>query len=360
MEVGVGLDGTLGLSLSEEAELSAEAARLGYASIWTPEGTGYDSFQICAHRWAASRAVVAEGLGTGISVSPVALRTPTSLAMSAGTMSAVTGGRFVLGIGSGAIHSPSGRRTFGMGPGYTLDIMREYLTTVRGLLAGERITHDGPTASLHGVSLAIDPPPRTPVYLGALGPRMLRLGGELADGVALNWCTPDQVAWSREQMTGGAESAGRGPGSVKVAEYIRVCVDDDVDAARRALARAVLGYALGPQGATERDRRSGYRAHFERMGFSDTLAELDAMRERGASSDDVADAMPVDELRRVGYFGPTDGTAAEFGRLARGLDTAIVRVVVARPGLDSVLATMRACAPERGQFRPATGAPRRS
>ncbi len=84
------------------------------------------------------------------------------------------------------------------------------------------------------------------------------------------------------------------------------------------------------------------------------------MRERGASSDDVADAMPVDELRRVGYFGPTDGAAAEFGRLARGLDMAIVRVVVARPGLDSVLATMRACAPERGQFRPATGAPRRS
>ena len=44
MEVGLGLDGTLGLSLADEAELSAEAARLGYASIWTPEGTGYDSF----------------------------------------------------------------------------------------------------------------------------------------------------------------------------------------------------------------------------------------------------------------------------------------------------------------------------
>ena len=86
MEVGLGLDGTLGLSLADEAELSAEAARLGYASIWTPEGTGYDSFLICAHRWAASRAVVPGGLGTGISVSPVALRTPTSLAMSAGTM----------------------------------------------------------------------------------------------------------------------------------------------------------------------------------------------------------------------------------------------------------------------------------
>ena len=346
MEVGLGLDGTLGLSLADEAELSAEAARLGYASIWTPEGTGYDSFLICAHRWAASRAVVPEGLGTGISVSPVALRTPTSLAMSAGTMTAVTEGRFVLGIGSGAIHRPSGRRTFGMGSGSTLDVMREYLVTVRGLLAGDTVTHTGPAASLHGVSLAIDPPPRTPVYLGALGPKMLELGGELADGLALNWCTPDQVAWSRERIAAGASAAGRDPNAVKTAEYIRVCVDEDVDAARRALAGAALGYALGPKGSTERDRRMGYRAHFERMGFAETLAMLDSMRERGASSDQVADAMPAEELRRVGYFGRPDGAAAEFRRLARGLDTAIVRVVASRPGVDSVLAAMRACAPQ--------------
>ena len=345
MEIGLGLDGTLGLSLSEEAELSAEAARLGYASIWTPEGMGYDSFQICAHRWAASKTVVAGGLGTGISVSPVALRTPTSLAMSAGTMTALTGGRFVLGIGSGAIHRPGGRRAFGMGPGSTLDVMRDYVGTVRRLLAGETVTHTGPAASLHGVSLAIDPPPRTPVYLGALGPKMLELGGELADGLALNWCTPDQVAWSRERIASGADAAGRDPGAVKAAEYIRVCVDDDVDAARRGLARAALGYALGPRGATARDRRMGYRAHFERMGFADTLARLDAMRDRGAALDEVADAMPADELRRVGYFGTADGAAAEFRRLARGLDTAIVRVVAAKPGVDSVLAVMRACAP---------------
>ena len=345
MEIGLGLDGTLGLSLADEAELSAEAARLGYASIWTPEGSGYDSFQVSAHRWAASRAVVADGLGTGISVSPVALRTPIGLAMSAGTMTALTGGRFVLGIGSGAIHRPAGRRTFGMGPGSTLEVMRDYVGTVRRLLAGETVTHSGPAGSLDGVSLAIDPPPRTPVYLGALGPKMLELGGEVADGLALNWCTPEQVAWSRERIAAGAAATGRDPGAVKVAEYIRVCVDEDVDAARRALARAALGYALGPRGSTERDRRMGYRAHFERMGFADTLARLDAMRECGASSDEVADAMPADELRRVGYFGRADAAAAEFRRLAHGLDTAIVRVVAAKPGVDSVVATMRACAP---------------
>ena len=85
MQTGVGLDGTLGLSFDDEASVSMEAARLGYTSIWTPEGTGYDSFHVCAHRWTATRQVVPEGLTTGISVSPVALRTPMSLAMSAGT-----------------------------------------------------------------------------------------------------------------------------------------------------------------------------------------------------------------------------------------------------------------------------------
>src|SRR5919204_161800 len=85
----------------------------------------------------------------------------------------------------------------------------------------------------------------TPVHLGALGPEMLRLGGELADGVDLNWCTPDQIAWSRERVAEGAARAGRDPAAVQVTEYIRVCVDEDVEVARRAFARAVMGYALG-------------------------------------------------------------------------------------------------------------------
>ena len=61
---------------------------------------------------------------------------------------------------------------------------------------------------------------------------------------------------------------GRDPGAVKAAEYIRVC-DDDVDAARRALVRAALGYVLGPRGPTACDRRMGYRAH----GYSPTTSQ---------------------------------------------------------------------------------------
>ena len=174
---------------------------------------------------------------------------------------------------------------------------------------------------------------------------MLALAGELADGAALNWCTPEQVAWSRERIAEGARSAGRDPSEVRLAEYIRVCVDDDADAARRALAKATLGYALGPRGATERGRSLGYRAHFQRMGFTDALAGLDRMRDEGASMDALADALPDELLKRAGYFGPAAGAAESFRRLADGLDIAIVRVVAARPGADGVLAAMRACMP---------------
>ena len=345
MEIGVGLDATLNLSLAEQAQLSQEAARLGFTSVWTPEGAGHDAFQICAHRWAASREVVPEGLITGISVSPVAYRTPVALAMSGGTLSELSGGRFILGIGAGGIYRPEGRRSLGLPQLSALSMMRDYLTTVRALLAGEVVTYEGPVVTLRGIRLGIQPPPRTPVHLGALGPEMLRLGGELADGVALNWCTPEQIAWSRERVAEGAARVGRDAASVKVVEYIRICVDDDIDTARRAYTRSIMGYALGRRTATDRERALGYRAHFERVGFTEALAELDRMRDRGVSGNELVDAFPQELLQQVGYYGSAAGAAEAFRRLAQGLDIAIVRVVAARPGIDSVRAVMEACAP---------------
>ena len=345
MDYGVGLDASLRLDWDQEAQVCREAARLGYTSLWTPESGGYDGFQVCAHRWRATQEVSAGGLTTGIAVSPVALRSPQGLAMGAGTVSALTDGRFILGIGTGGLHQRAGREAHGAGDVSPLALMRDYLTVLRGLLDGERVTHDGPGVTVRGLQLAVDPPPRTPVYLGALGPHMLRLAGERADGVALNWCTAEQVAWSRERIAEGAARAGRTPDDVKVVQYIRVCVDDDEDRARRAFVPAMLGYALGRRGATPAENRLGYRGHFERMGFGDALSRLEAMRDQGASRDDLVDAFPPDLARRVGYFGPAAGAADAFRSLAAGLDVAIVRIVPARPGPDAVVDTMAACRP---------------
>ncbi len=346
MDIGIGLDATLNLSFADQAALAQEAARAGYTHVWTPEGTGQDSFQLCSHRWAASCRVISAGLTTGIGVSPVLYRTPIAFAMSGGTLSQLTGGRFIMGIGAGGAYRPRTRQNLGLPRFSTLALMRDYLVTVRQLVAGEEVNYQGEVVTLRGARLAINPPPRTPVYLGALGPEMLRLGGELADGICLNWCTPEQIAWSRERIAEGAARVGRDPRSVQVVEYIRVCVDEDVDVARRAFARSTMGYALGQRVPTERERQLGYRGHFERMGYTEALAELDRMRQRGAAPAEVAAAFPPELLQRVGYYGTPDEAAKAFRRLAEGLDVAIVRVVAARPGMASVQAVLQACRPE--------------
>lgn len=346
MEIGIGIDPTARLTWDDRRAVVREAAQLGYTSAWTPAGLGSDAFQVCAQWWGASAEVVPGGLTVGISVVPVPMWTAPALATVTAGVADLSGGKFILGVGSGSIHDPAYRETLGLPDIKPIALMRDYLVTLRGLLAGQAVTHEGPAVTLRNVRLGTPPTPDgrplAPVYLAALGPQMLRLAGEAADGAALNWCTAEQVAWSREVVAEGARKAGRDPGEINMTEYIRICVDDDVPTARRAFAKAVMGYALARGG----DKSRGYRAHFARMGYDAALSDLEDRRDRGASADELADAFPDDLLLLVGYYGKAEGAAAAFARLATGLDTAIVRVVPARPGAASVRAVMKACAPE--------------
>jgi alkanesulfonate monooxygenase SsuD/methylene tetrahydromethanopterin reductase-like flavin-dependent oxidoreductase (luciferase family) len=171
---------------------------------------------------------------------------------------------------------------------------------------------------------------------------MLELAGEVADGAALNWCSAEQVASSRARIAAGEKRAGRAPGTTRLAEYVRICVDDDEEAARRAFTRALLGYARDGGGEAGR-ARLGYRAHFERMGFGEALNQLDALEARGASEEALIDAFPPELALRVGYFGKPAGARRAFLALADGLDVAIVRVVSTRPGLAATLLALEAC-----------------
>jgi alkanesulfonate monooxygenase SsuD/methylene tetrahydromethanopterin reductase-like flavin-dependent oxidoreductase (luciferase family) len=185
--------------------------------------------------------------------------------------------------------------------------------------------------------------PGVPLYLGALGPQMLRLAGERYDGAALNWCSSEQVAWSRERVATGARAAGRDPAAIAIHEYIRVCIDDDIAAARDAFAKMVMTYSLARPGV---DKTKGYRGHFARMGFGATLDDLEQRRERGETDDELAARFPEELLRRVGYWGAPTGAREAFMRLAQGLDIAIVRLVPARRNdAAAVHLAMEACAP---------------
>lgn len=332
------MDPTLRLSWEEQREVAREAVRLGYESAWTPSGaTSRDALHVCA-QWSLA---TEQKLGTGISVVPVAHWTVPQLAASAGTAGELSGGKFALGIGTGGAYTEGGMRAYGMSALPPISLMRDWTVTLRGLLAGERVDYEGKTVTLKGVQLGFTPP-RVPVYIGALGPQMLRLSGEVSDGAALNWCSPEQIAWSRRRVAEGAKKAGRDPAEVKVVEYIRVCVDEDVELARRTLAKATLGYAMARPGAR---KDQGYRAHFARMGFDEALTELESKRERGEKDDALAEAFPKELLSRTSVLATPKDAAREFRRLAEGLDVAIVRIVPARSGVQHVLDVMRACAP---------------
>ena len=247
------------------------------------------------------------GLPTGVSVVPIARNPAPVLALAARTAHEVSDGQFVLGVGSGSV-------------------TERPIAAVRGYIDELRRT-------------AKD----VPIYVGALGPQMLALAGRHADGAALNWCTPAQVAWSRERVAEGARRAGRDPRSVAIHEYIRVCVDTDETAARLAFAKMVMTYALARPDA---DRTKGYRGHFARMGFGAVLDDLESRREAGASDDDLAARFPDKFMRRVGYWGRPEGARAAFQKLAAGLDIAIVRLVPARQNdLAAARLAMTACAP---------------
>ena len=347
MMIGVGLDARLGLPFGQLRAAAREAERLRFESLWTPAGGVPDSFHLCA-AWSEDTA-----LRTGISVVPAArMWTPLSLAAQAATLAQLSAGRFVLGLGTGG-YGPGFWASVGL-PDRPIAVMREYVTEVRGLLAGQQVTAGdllrrtdaGPGAPgwPRSASLGLADPPgqAAPVYLAALGPQMLRLAGETADGVLLNWAAPEHIAVSRERIDEGAARAGRDPGSVPITMYIRVCIDDDVAAARQAFGAQVLGYSLAREGVSH---GVAYRGLFAQMGFHAVLTELEERRDRGAPMPELVAAAPDELLQAVGYYGPAAGAPAAFARLSVGLDEAIVRIITARPGLEPVVDAMTALTP---------------
>ena len=152
-----------------------------------------DPFHTCA-AWSLDTA-----LRTGISVVPAPrMWTPLGLATQAATVAQLSEGKFVLGIGTGG-YGPGFWASLGL-PDRPIGVMREYLTQVRGLLSGERVTAGpiikGGPGWPQSAALGINEIPTAPVYIAALGPQMLRLAGEAADGALLNWATPDRIAFA--------------------------------------------------------------------------------------------------------------------------------------------------------------------
>jgi len=337
MDYGFVFDSTFNLSWPQQRELVEHALHLGYSSGWAPGGVTSRDGILTAVQWAQA----APGLSTGTSVTVAPFWTPTSLASQAATAAELTDGRFVLGVGSGSAHDLAALAAYDMPARPVVSLMRDYLRILRGLLAGEEVNYTGKSLSLHGVRLSFKPP-AVPIYVGALGPQMVKLAGELADGVIPSWSSPEQVAWGKDLAAEAAREAGRDPSAVKWVGFVRMCIDEDADLARRTFAQSLLRYGLAQPGAP-RDR--SFRGHFGRMGFDDTLRRLEEQRDGGASLADLIDAVPNDLMSAVGYFGPPEGAPEAFRRLARGLDTAVLRMITTAPGPEKVALALESVQP---------------
>ena len=238
-------------------ELARLAEDKGYEIVWLPEGGGRDSLTSLSAIATATQRV---RLGTGIL--PVFARTAVNTAMGAAGMAAVSGNRFVLGLGVG--HRPTVEGRDGVPFRQPVARLRETISIVRRLLAGETVSAAGQHFNVSEASLgAAAPEAKVSIYIAALGPQMLELGGEMADGVLMNWTAVSYIPEAVGHVKRGAEKAGRDISEIDIAGYVRVAAGNDQEAARASLRQQVARYA----------GNAFYKNFFVETGFGEEMAQ---------------------------------------------------------------------------------------
>ncbi|HYH50546.1 MAG TPA: LLM class F420-dependent oxidoreductase [Acidimicrobiia bacterium] len=263
-----------GMPLARQRDLIAEIADLGYTDLWSAEADGTDAFTplVLASQWAPE-------LRLGTAIVPAFTRGPLTLAQSAATLANLSGGRFVLGLGTSS--DVIVERWNGVPFDRPYHRVRDMVRCVKALSAGEKVTADFDTFSVKGAKLAEPAARPMPVMVAALRPGMLRLAGRESDGAIINWLAASDVPTVAPYVR---ESD---PGKEIVAR-IFVCPIADADRARAVGRRMVTAYLNVPV----------YAAFHEWLGRGDVLRKMwDAWRggDRQAALDAVPDSV-VDEL----------------------------------------------------------------
>ena len=248
-----------GRNLDQALDRVRAAESLGYESVYVTHIAGRDSLTVLTRY-----ATVTERIRLGTGVLPIFSRTPASTAQTAATIDEISGGRMVLGLG--VSHRVTVENWFDAEITKPVTQMREYGGIVRAILRGEEPPRGEHFNSRFGF-MGYPPRPALPIYVAALSPRMLRLAGEIADGVMLWLCNPDYI---REtvipEVAKGRERAGKAMDGFDVVAAVPVGVSDDPDKARNAFRKDLIPYASLPF----------YRSMLERSGFGDDLAAFDA------------------------------------------------------------------------------------
>jgi F420-dependent oxidoreductase-like protein len=282
-----------GTSPLELVELAREAERLGYASAWAAEAWGVDAVTPLAWLGATTSRI---GLGSAIMQMPG--RSPANAAMTAATLDLLSGGRFLMGLGTSGPQVVEGWH--GEEWGKPLVKTREYVEIVRAVLRRERLEHHGehydiPVQGGTGLGkplkLMLRPlRAEIPIYLAAIAPRAVEQALEIADG----WLP---IFWSPEQAR-DVFPLSRVRGGFDVAPAVPAVLTDDVAAGRDSL-KQYYSFYVGGMGARG---KNFYNDLFVRYGYGAEARQIQDLflggHQREAAAK-VPDAF-VDEVALVG------------------------------------------------------------
>ena len=276
LELGLVL-GYSGRDFSIDIDLIREAEALGYRSVWTSEAYGSDAVTPAA--WILAQT---ERLTVGTALMQMPARTPACAAMTALTLQALSGGRFVLGVG------PSGPQVVegwhGVAYGKPQARLREYVSIVRRIVARKApVVHEGAHYSLpyRGAdATGLGKPLKSilharhplPIYTGSITPAGLRLAGEITDGLFPLFMMPERASVYREPLTEGFRRGGHGErrADFAIAPFVDVRIADDRAAALLGVKQSLALY-VGGMGAKG---RNFYTDYARRLGFGDAAARI--------------------------------------------------------------------------------------
>ncbi|MCZ6536073.1 MAG: LLM class F420-dependent oxidoreductase [Chloroflexi bacterium] len=238
MRIGI-LSNSLNIptGLADLVRQVADAELEGFESFWLPQGFGADVLTVIS--LAAQKT---ERIELGTAVVPTLPHHPMVLAQQALTVQEATGGRFTLGVGFS--HKSSMEDGLGLSYDQPARHMKEYLSVLRSLVDYGCVDFDGAVYRVCGNLQQPDARP-FPILLGALGPMMLRIAGELADGT-ITWMCGRRTIETHivPRIDAVAEQAGRPKPRVCVG--VPVAVTDEPERARRRAASLFQHYAHMP------------------------------------------------------------------------------------------------------------------
>jgi F420-dependent oxidoreductase-like protein len=288
-----------------DMDLVWEAERLGYEAVWFGEAYGTDAVSPVA--WVLAQT---KRLKAGTSILQMPARTPACAAMTAMTLQALSGNRFLCGIG------PSGPQVVegwhGVPFGKPLARTREYIAIIRQILErkaplefhGEhyQIPYIGPGATGLGKPLRsiIHGDPSLKIYTAAVAPAGLRTAAEVADGTLPFFMSPERPKAVIVPVLEGIAKAGNGKtiADFDIAPYVRIVIGDDLAACRNAI-RPQLALYIGGMGARSKNY---YNDLAKRFGYEAAAVKvqdlyLSGRREEAAAA--VPDAL-IDEISLIG------------------------------------------------------------